>query len=148
MNGRIRRRGCRRIAPRTFGLLVLLVLPLVAPVAGAQQAAAPPRVDEAEPYDEAEFPQWALDLRRAEIVALGALPITLLASRLLYGLGRFTVESIRARQIAPAYLPPFLAPPGAVPLTREDNLWIIGGAVSLSTVVAIIDYARGVREDE
>lgn len=36
--------------------------------------------EEAEPYDEDEFPQWAKDLRRTEIITFGAMPfVTLLA---------------------------------------------------------------------
>ncbi len=30
--------------------------------------------EEAEPYEEDEFPQWAKDLRRGEIISLGAMP--------------------------------------------------------------------------
>ena len=137
---------CRR--RRRAAVIALLAIAVITAPGVAQQSGGAPSVADAEPYEEDEFPGWALDLRRAEIVALGSLPITLLASRLLYGLGRFAVESIRSGQFATAYLPPFLAPPGAVALTRDDNLWIIGGAVSLSTVVAVIDYALGVREDE
>ena len=51
------------------------------------------------PYDPEEFPQWARDLRRGEIVATGSFPLTLLASRLLYGLGRFLVQSIQSRGV-------------------------------------------------
>lgn len=105
-----------------------------------------PVVQEAEPYERDEFPGWALMLRRGEIVALGALPVSLLASRLLYGLGRFTVQSIATRSLATAYLPELFAPPGAVPLTRQDNLRIVVGALTISGIIAIIDYALGKSE--
>lgn len=100
----------------------------------------------AEPYEEGEFPQWARSLRRAEVIGLGTLPITLLASRILYGIGRFAVVSIAQGGFAVGYLPPVVAPPNAVPLSREDNVRIVIGAVTLSSTVALIDYLLGQSE--
>ena len=133
-----RSRGSRAIA--------LTVLLLVTAALCAQPTGGPPLVDDAEPYDPAEFPGWALDLRRGEIIAFGSLPISLLASRLIYGFGRFVVRSIQAGAVAPEFLPQFLAPPGAIPLTRDENARIVVGAVSLSVAVAVFDYAIGRNE--
>lgn len=105
-------------------------------------------IEQAEPYDPEEFSQFARDLRRAEIIAIGSVPVTLLASRLMYGVGRFTVQSIVNGRIATEYLPPALAPPGFVPLSRADNAWILAGTALLSTTVALIDYFLGRREME
>lgn len=128
------------------GLAAILLLGSVGPRVEAQDRS-PIVVPEAEPYEPDEFPRWARDLRRAEIVALGSLPIALLASRLLYGLARFTVESLRAGAVAPAFLPPGIAPPGAVPYTRTDNVRIILGAISISGIVAAIDFGLGRAEE-
>ena len=39
----------------------------------------------AEPYEDSEFPKWALDLRRGEILFFGALPITYAMTSLVTG---------------------------------------------------------------
>ena len=98
--------------------------------------------------EEVSPPQWALNLRRAEIVATGSFPLTLLASRLAYSLIRFTVRSIQAGAIDVTYAPWFLAPPGSPELVILEKLAIVGGAVSLSSIIALIDYRRGLAEDE
>ncbi len=133
-------------APRAWRRVVALaVLVAVAAVLPAQTPTRPV-VPDAEPYEEEEFPRWARDVRRAEIIAFGSLPISLLASRLLYGFGRFLFASIDAGRLDPSYLPPLFAPPGAVPLSRTDNIRIVIGAVSISAAIALIDYALGRRE--
>jgi len=132
----------RRGTVRFVAALVLLSL---AASVGAQSAVDRPEAPDAEPYEASEFPRWALDLRRGEIIAFGSLPISLLASRLLYGLGRFVVNSIIARSFATEYLPPIIAPPGSavVPLGAEENTWITVGAASISVTIAVVDYALG-----
>ncbi len=95
-----------------------------------------------------EPPQWARHLRRAEIVATGTLPLTLLASRLTYSLVRFAYQSIVAGQPELTYAPWFLAPPGAPELTTGEKLGVIGGAVALSSILAFVDFRLGQRERE
>ena len=124
---------------RSVGLVLLLCT--FAQLLPAQTLQPPP--EEPDPYTEDEFPQWALDLRRAEIVATGTLPLTLLASRLLYGLGRFAVKSIQARTIDTAYAPGIFSSPGAVPLARGEKLIILGAAGALSVIIALIDLRLG-----
>ena len=130
----------------TGRLVLVVILLLAASFAAVAQESDTITVDDARPYDQEEFPRWARDLRRAEIVATGTLPLTLLASRLLYGLGRFAYFSIAGGALDPNYLPPLFAPPGAEPYTRTDNLWIIAGSVSLSGAIAFIDYLLGLEE--
>lgn len=130
-----------RIAACAVWLIVCCAL-----VASAQQTPAVIDSPDAEPYEDAEFPRWALDLRRAEIVAFGSLPLTLLTSRLVYAIGRYAVASVRAGGSDPAYLPPAFAPPGAVPFDRADGVRIVIGAAVLSTTVAVVDYWLGRRE--
>ena len=115
-------------------------------VASAQQTPPLTNSPDAEPYEDDEFPRWALDLRRAEIVAFGSLPLTLLASRMLYAIGRYAIASVRAGESDPAYLPPAFAPPGAIAFTRSDGVRIVIGAAVLSTTVALVDYVLGRRE--
>ncbi|MCK4513632.1 MAG: hypothetical protein KAU31_00165 [Spirochaetaceae bacterium] len=95
-----------------------------------------------------ETPQWALDLRRAEIVAAGSFPLTLLAARLTYSLLRFAVHGIQDPTTAMAYAPWFLAPPGSPELEFPEKLGIVAGAATLSSLIALIDYRRGVAEGD
>ncbi|MEE1181408.1 MAG: hypothetical protein UHY90_04070, partial [Treponema sp.] len=37
------------------------------------------------PYSKEEFPQWALDLRRFEVVSLGSIPFAMIGVVLVYG---------------------------------------------------------------
>jgi hypothetical protein len=74
--------------------------------------------------------------------------LTLLAARLLYGVGRFVVKSIQAGAIDMAYAPAFLSSPGAVPLMREEKLIILGAAGALSATVALIDLRLGRLEQD
>ena len=112
-----------------------------------------PSADEAPDNEAAPLtPQWALNLRRAEIVATGSFPLTLLASRLTYSLLRFAVKSIQSSiagdGIDMSYAPWFLAPPGSPELEFTEKLGIVAGAASLSSLIALIDYRRGVTGDE
>lgn len=95
---------------------------------------------EPQPYAEDEFTGWMLSLRRAEIVATGTLPLTLLASRVVYSLIRFGIASISAGTVDLNYAPWFFAPPGAPDLTRTEKLGVVLGAIGLSSVIAWIDY--------
>ena len=103
----------------------------------------PPLVADAEPYERDEFPSWALSLRRAEIVALGSLPVSLLASRLLYGLVRFAGQSISTGTLASASVPGFAQSSDVAPAGRRENLQILGGAAWISIMIAVADYALG-----
>ena len=132
---------------KTVAFLVLLFVAGATAVAQSEDAGRTV-IEEAEPYTPEEFPQWAHDLRRAEIVAIGSVPFTMLASRLLYSIGRYAYFSISDGQSRPEYLPALFAPQGAVPLSSQDNLNIVLGAVGLSLVIALTDYLLGLEPDE
>ena len=131
---------------RSVVAMALLCVVAVSPVAAQQSDGVGTTIEGAESYSEDEFSPFLLDLRRAEIVAIGSVPFTMLASRLLYSLGRYAYFSITAGQSRPEYLPPLFAPPGAVPLTSDDNLSIVLGAAGLSLVIALGDYLLGLSE--
>ena len=124
---------------------VLFVLIVAGGAWGQDQGADPidrPVAPDAQPYEPEEFPEWTLSLRRAEVVALGALPISLLTSRLLFGLVRFAGQSISTGTIGSPWVPGLSQSPEAV-LGRRENLQIIGGALWISVMVAVADYALG-----
>lgn len=130
---------------RWIAVLAAMMM-LLSGVACAQTPDVASLADE-ETQDDVVVPEWARHLRRAEIVAAGSFPLTLLASRLVYSLVRFAVKSIQAGAFDLTYAPRFLAPPGSPELVIGEKLAIVGGAVSLSSIIAFIDYRRGVLED-
>ncbi len=71
---------------KAFCLFSLLVFSFsFAPKAFSQDESDDDNTD-ALPYEENEFPQWAKDLRRYEIVSLGSVPFTAFTITLGYGL--------------------------------------------------------------
>ena len=106
----------------------------------------PAQESPAEPYEEEEFPQWALDLRRAEIVAFGVYPIAYLFTTLAYDLFRFGRESVAAGRVAVEYAPLFFAPPDAPGYTKEERRGVFIASLSVSALVAVADYVLGRRE--
>lgn len=158
--GRARSTSCLLVAVLFFAV----AQPLIAQTSLNDGDAVPPRtattgegatddrertgvVGAAEPAN-ATQPEWVRHLRRAEIVATGTLPLTLLASRLTYSLIRFAYQSIVAGQIELTYAPWFLAPPGAPELTTGEKIGVIGGAAGVSSILAYVDYWLGRRERE
>jgi hypothetical protein len=99
--------------------------------------------EEPEPYSPEEFPQWALDVRRAEIVALGVYPIAYLFTTLAYDLFRFTRESIDRGAVATEYAPLFFAPPDAPGYDRDERRGVFVASISVSALVAVADYLLG-----
>ncbi|MGN0728274.1 hypothetical protein [Treponema sp.] len=67
---------------RIVSILVLLVITLSIPLQVTAEAAS--SSDTPEPYTKEEFPQWAIDLRRFEIVSLGAVPFAAISVNLGY----------------------------------------------------------------
>lgn len=98
------------------------------------------------PYDPAEFAPWLHDLRRAEIIAVGSYPVTVLLSAVTYEVGRFAVASIVAGQVQPGIAPLFFrSSPGPTFSTQEQVGIFITAAVA-SAVIATIDWLIGARE--
>lgn len=94
---------------------------------GASKATTP------EPYKRSEFPEWALDLRRAEAVAFGSLPFTVFFAQTI-------IETYRCSQHDwdRAYAPWPVKTTGGVPLSSDEfgRTFAIGcvGAVAFAAV--------------
>jgi hypothetical protein len=108
-----------------FAFLLCLAFPAAAQTSG-----------NAISFDLSGTPQWASDLRRAEIVAFGSLPFTFFYTS-------FTMDTIRFAQNGwndMRYAPwPFKAA-GAEEVTRNDQLLTIGIAAGASVLIAVIDH--------
>lgn len=111
---------------------------LIAPLdAGTTRSASPV------PYSPDEFPLWAKNLRRAEIVTIGVFPFTLLYTSLAYDLVRFVAKSVQAGTIDLTYAPWFFAGPNKPPLSPGENLGVLLSASGLAVVVGIVDFLLG-----
>lgn len=119
-------------------LAVLALLLAVSSSLAAQESA---------PYDPAEFPNWALELRRAEIIAVGAFPVVAILTNVAYQLGRFAYWSVQQGAPAAEYAPALFSAGGSVPYTQRERRGLLIANVSLSAVVATIDWYLGTRED-
>jgi len=97
----------------------------------------------AEPYVDEEFPGWAHDLRRAEIIMAGVFPFSLFVSSFGYDLVRFATNGFNA-----AYSPWPFKQPGAPELEQSEQIGILIMAISLSGVIALADYFLGLKKAE
>jgi hypothetical protein len=82
-----------------------------------------------------EFPLWARDLRRGEIVAFGSFPFTIFVST-------FAMDSIRyfRNDRDSRYLPWPFKGPGAIEMTREEREKTLLIAAAASVAIAAIDF--------
>lgn len=95
------------------------------------------------PYEAEEFPRWARELRRGEVIALGSFPVVLILSNISYDLVRFGVESWKAGEWNYTYAPWFFGPPNKPPLTEDERIGVIVTAAGISVGVALIDFIVG-----
>ena len=89
--------------------------------------------DEPVPYEEDEFPQWAKDLRRGEIIFAGSLPFTILASNAGYGI----YKTITGGSGGLGSLT------GSSALTDSEKFMILGIGAGISAALAITDWIIG-----
>lgn len=91
-----------------------------------------------EPYKEEEFPKWALDLRRAEVIFFGTIPFTFFASSLSYDLYIYTSNSFNSK-----FTPALFGNTTPPILTNNEKVQIIMVSVSFSAFLAVLDYLLG-----
>ena len=91
-----------------------------------------------EPYQEDEFPGWAKDLRRAEVIFFGTIPFTFLLSNLSFSLYQYASSGFD-----PVWAPALLGNNTPPQQTKNTKLQIIGISVSSSFILALLDYILG-----
>lgn len=116
---------------------MLTLLICIGPLPAQEMETAP------EPYAPDEFPGWARDLRRGEIIALGSFPVVLLLSNIGYDVVRFGRESLEAGEWNYTYAPWFFGPPDKPPLTEDERIGVLLTAAGLSIGVAVVDFIIG-----
>jgi hypothetical protein len=85
--------------------------------------------------DSSEFPLWARDLRRGEIVAFGSFPFTIFVSTFAMDTMRYFRNDRDSR-----YLPWPLKGPGAIEMTRKEREKTLIIAAAASVAIAAIDF--------
>lgn len=115
--------------------LILALLVLVAGTFGSwAQASQPSPLPE--PYRADEFPEWVQDLRRWEIVSLGAFPLILFYTRLGFDFGRYAESGFLAE-----YAPwPFKSEYSYSP-SRDEQVTAVLTAAALSAAFGLVDAA-------
>ena len=115
----------------------IAIILIIAPLNAEEKSYSPA------PYEEDEFSQWMHDLRRAEIVLIGTLPLTLFVSNIGFQLVRYAVN-----EFEPEYAPS-LSGAGGSALTETEKAGVLLGAVSASLVISVIDFIIGeIKEKE
>ena len=112
--------------------LAALVLFLGAAVCAAAQDHTP------QPYSPDEFQSWMKDSYRAEAVMVGSFPFTLFMTLEVYDAVRYFSNGLN-----PSYAPWPLGSGTAVTYSSNETLWLAASAVSLSMVLAGVDYLIG-----
>lgn len=106
-------------------LLLIIVFPTFVP-----QCAYCENSSEPEPYEKEEFPQWALDLRRFEIVSLGSIPFAMIGVTIGYG----ALEVHRGNMDS---IPNPLNPSS---LDESEQLKILGLTVCTGLAIGLVDF--------
>jgi hypothetical protein len=88
-----------------------------------------------DPYTDDEFSEWLLDLRRGEIIMFGSFPFTFFFATEGYDLFRLSTHNFDS-----AYAPWPLKDPVKGPYSFEEQVGVVIAAVSLSLVIAVVDY--------
>ena len=88
-----------------------------------------------EPYRPDEFPQWAKDLRRGEIIAFGTLPFTLFLVKTAIDTRRYADNDWDRR-----YAPWPLKPAGAIEMDEDQRMAALAAAAVSSVALAFIDH--------
>ncbi len=91
-----------------------------------------------EPYEDSEFPQWAKDLRRGEIIFFGTIPFTFFVAGFSYDFYIYASNNYDS-----TYAPALFGNKTPPILSNTEKLQIIGLSVSLSSFLAILDYILG-----
>jgi hypothetical protein len=127
----------------TAAALIMLTC-VGAPRAVAQEAGEALEAGEYEPYEKEEFPRWARDLRRFESIFFGSIPFTFFFTSAGYETYAYVDNGY-----SPEYLPLFLGNSPAKQQFLADTMWQrVAVGLSLSAVVATLDYLLGLGENE
>ena len=84
------------------------------------------------PYEEGEFPQWAYDLRRTEIITLGSMPFVSIGVTLGYG------AFLMANGEISSFPNPFSSSSSVLSSDQVRNIFLM--TIGISTIYGITDF--------
>jgi hypothetical protein len=87
-------------------------------------------------FDTSEFPQWAKDLRRGEIVAFGSFPFAFFFATISMDLYRSANHGWDRR-----YAPWPVKPAGSIDMTKDEQILTLSLAAGGAVLIALTDYA-------
>ena len=96
-----------------------------------------------EPYQKDEFPRWAQDLRRFEIVFFGTIPFSFLYTSMGYSLYKYGAHNWDS-----AYAPAILGNKTPQILMNSEKIQIIYTALGVSFTAAVMDFILGKMSDD
>lgn len=95
-------------------------------------------------YSPDEFPRWLKDLYRGEAITIGSFPITLFLTLEVYDFYRYlTPQGPSGQQFNPSYAPWPFGTGTAAGYSAQETAWLAVSALSLSVVIAGIDFLIG-----
>lgn len=108
-------------------ILLTLIFSLLGIVPLAAQIKPPDESIMPEEYDPSEFPLWAMDIRRYEVIAIGSFPITYALAALVYDFSIYASNNFAAQYDL------------GTQRAEDDLRIIIGSAAAMSIVLATVD---------
>ncbi|MDR2760040.1 MAG: hypothetical protein LBB78_11750 [Spirochaetaceae bacterium] len=120
---------------RVFGVALFFVFFSLNIAVHAQTSSSSTTIMPSVEFDTSAFPQWAKDLRRAEIVAFGSFPFTIL-------LASFTTDTIRFanNNWDTRYAPWPIRSAGGIEMDSKQRVITIGAAAAGSILISLADY--------
>jgi hypothetical protein len=120
--------------PVKLVLMCLLFLAAFSPLS-AQSSSSSPALPSTQ-FDTSEFPQWAKDLRRGEIVAFGSFPFAFFFATISMDLYRSAAHDWDRR-----YAPWPAKPAGSIDMTQDEQVLTLCLAAGGAVLIALTDYA-------
>ena len=122
-------RARRFVAAAVFSVLCSSLLP-------AAESSSKKDEEETEPYKKSEFNPLVLDIRRAEIIAFGTFPFTVLFSTVFYEVFRYFYNGMDS-----AYLPwPFKDSSTAIAITNDEYKTLLIASAGISVGIGVVDF--------
>ena len=100
---------------------------------GAEEFNGP--VTEPLPYEELEFPEWAHDLRRFEVIFFGSVPLSYIVTNLVYDLSIYASHDFETEYRM------------GTARDQDDIEFMLLTSVSVSAGIAVLDYIIGQVKD-
>jgi hypothetical protein len=107
----------------------------------ANQPATTPQTPTPEPYEKGEFPGWARDLWRAEVVFVGSFPFSIFFTLEGYDFYKYARNGFVASPTSPAPWP--FTSALDLKYTADEQFWLIVSAATVSLMVSAADFLIG-----